>query len=230
MLALFVLAGRALRLVDRRAERADRHGIEWVGVVALILSGRLLAMIGSALLAGLAPHRAASRGPARRRDRRGRRRAGLLQPGQLLADRHRRCAARWRASAWRSSSVAGRGRRDLDPVHHRRPAVRVLHRRPPRRRALSFRWKGGLRGGPLFHARVLCGGELAAFLESAARCRSLAHDDAPERVHGLVVGPGEAVAGRPGEGVVRGALRLQVAVETASSTPGLVGRERPTAL
>ena len=41
------------------------------------------------LLVRLPPHRPAAGGPAGRRDRRGRRRARLLQPGQLLAVRHR---------------------------------------------------------------------------------------------------------------------------------------------
>ena len=56
---------------------------------------------------------------------------GLLQPGQLLADRHRRAARRSPGSGWRSSQ-SGCWSLGLvgDPVHGRRAAVRVLHARP----------------------------------------------------------------------------------------------------
>ena len=48
VLALFVFAiGRALRLVDQRRphEQTGHRGIEWIGVVALVLSGLLLSMM-----------------------------------------------------------------------------------------------------------------------------------------------------------------------------------------
>ena len=70
------------------------------------------------------------------RDRRRRRRARLLQPGQLLAVRARAVRHDRRARPGVLAALADGDRAGRRHPRRVRPAVRVLHRHPPHRRAL----------------------------------------------------------------------------------------------
>ena len=90
------------------------HRTEWAGFVGAPPVRRPARHHRLVLLVRLAAHRSASGGPQRRRDRGGRRRAGLLQPRQLLAGRHRRRCHPHRSRPGVRPGVAGDHRRDRD--------------------------------------------------------------------------------------------------------------------
>ena len=73
---------------------------EWVGILGVLLLGGLAGMIGAYLALHRQARRDASRGPQRRRDPRGRRRAGPLQPLELVAAGPGPVPAPQGSSAW----------------------------------------------------------------------------------------------------------------------------------
>ena len=177
-----VRRGRSSTAAGRTAQTGH---LEWIGTVALILSGLLCSMCGGFFW--FVSRRIDLRPEDRdgRRDRRRRRRDRLLQPGQLLAVRHRAGRRDRRPRPGVLDVVADRGSAWSRSIFaRRRPALRVLHRHPAHRRALitpvasrPMRAHDGPlpeRSGPFALVQVARGGGCQAAWRRVARRRAAA--------------------------------------------------------